>query len=136
MNRGKLFAIVAMASAFGMFGCNKPEGVYALDKEAMKKAVQAEPAEGPEAARELLLALLDELEAQMELEPGGALTMSAKMGGKEEEPRKGTWKEEGGAIVLQLNDERITCNKDGAKKLTCGSQDDKQKMVFVKTTSK
>jgi len=140
MNHAKMFAIVAMASALGMFGCNKPEGVYTLDKEEMKKAVQAESTDEPgqELAQQLLLAMVEELEARLELESGGAMTLGAQWGAKKEESKKGTWKKEGGAIVLELDDERIKCSREGSTKLTCGSddKDEKQKMVFVKTTNK
>jgi len=133
MKHGHLFAIVAVA-ALGSFGCNKVEGVYTLDKEEMKKAMQAESSKDSDnpLAQQLAEAFISELDARMEIQPGGTFTLLAKLGEKEGDPRKGTWKKEGNAIVLQLEDDQMKCEQDASKRLACGSDADKLKMIFVK----
>lgn len=133
-------AIVTIAAALGVVGCNKVEGTYALDKEAMRQATLAQSPKNAEEARsqEMFLALLEQFDARFVLEPGGSVSGGVRFGGHAEDaPRKGTWKKEDDLVVIELENGRLKCKQEGKNKLLCTSDDSKiNELPLIKTAEK
>jgi hypothetical protein len=115
MKMNKLVVIAALALA----GCGV-EGTYALDKAETKKASEADIAKLPAAEQEfakLGIAMMDNMDATLELKSGGAASMKVTMSGKSQETT-GTWKKEGDDVTVTAEGKDTKCTKSG-KKLTC-----------------
>ncbi len=137
MKTNKLLVLGALA----LVGCGSVEGTYTLDKAETKKAMEAEIAKMPAAEQEMQkmgLAMLDSMDATMELKSGGAASMKMTMTGMTKDPKTnedtGTWKKEGDDITISANGKDTKCSKSG-KKLTCSEASGKSKMtmIFAKT---
>lgn len=121
-------------------GCGGPEGVYKLDKEAQKKAAEAdlEKKTGPEKEfGKALIGLIDEMEETLELKKDGKAEIKTTMpdlmkkGEKKEEVESGEWKADGDTITIKIKDKETKCKRDG-NKLECTGEKD-SKTFFVKS---
>jgi len=119
----QMFAMIAVAAAFGSIGCNKVEGTYRLDKEQMRKETLAKTPQNAEEERsqKMFLAILEDFNLRLTLEPGGTVTSHVTFGETDEGPKKGSWKSEDGFVVIQFDDKGMKCKKNGKNQLTCSS---------------
>lgn len=130
-------------AALALAGCGGggPEGTYKLDKAEVKKNAEAQiaklPAEQQKFAQ-LGLAMIEAMDMSLELQPGGTLVMKSSMPSLDKDKpaktdeKKGTWKLDGDAVVIDDGKQPIKCNRGGGK-LTCeGKKADDPKLVFVK----
>jgi hypothetical protein len=144
MHFARAFAVVTLAfGALGLAGCGGGvEGTYKLDKAEAKKMMEAEIAKMPadqQGFGKLGLALIDGMEASIELQAGGkaktkttAPSMDPTKPGKTDE-KEGTWKAEGETVEITSDGKTVKCAKAG-NKLTCtGDKKGEPSMVFVKS---
>ncbi|MEB2313198.1 MAG: hypothetical protein OZ921_16325 [Sorangiineae bacterium] len=127
----KSIALGALVVAMGALSACKgggPEGKYTLDKDVMKKAMQAEIAKLPpeqQAMGGLMTALVDAMDMQIELKSGGTLSATSSLPDEPGKPPKtdskeGTWKQEGTKIIMTIDGKPESCElKD--KTLNCAT---------------
>jgi len=136
MKNSKLL-VVALA-VVGLAGCGGVEGTYKLDKEDTKKAMEADVAKMPADQQQfakLGMAMMDKMDATLELKKDNSMSMSMSMDGKSDGKEKtGTWKKEGDDVVLTADGKDLKCQKSG-KKLTCTDKraSGDTTMVFTKS---
>ncbi len=136
MKNSKLL-VVALA-VVGLAGCGGVEGTYKLDKEDTKKAMEADVAKMPADQQQfakLGMAMMDKMDATLELKKDNSMSMSMTMDGKSDGKEKtGTWKKEGDDVVLTSDGKDLKCQKSG-KKLTCTDKraSGDTTMVFTKS---
>jgi len=133
----RMFAIIAIASAFGSIGCNKVEGTYRLDKEQMRNETLAKTPQNVEEERsqKVFLAILEDFNARFTLEPGGVATSHITFAETDEGPKTGSWKSEDGFVVIQFTDKAMRCKPNGKNKLSCSSDgsDELNELPLIKT---
>lgn len=137
----KLAAAAALATSF-LAGCGGPEGKYKLDKEAMKKAMEAEIEKKPKEEQgfaKLAVAMIEAMDMELEVKSGGKFTMKSTMpslGGDkkaEEKTDEGEWTLDGDKITLKGPKDSTTCKVDG-KKIECsGKKDGDPGITFIKS---
>ncbi|MFO0548437.1 MAG: hypothetical protein U0271_08630 [Polyangiaceae bacterium] len=134
--------VLAFATA-GVVGCGGPEGVYKLDKEAQKKAAEAdlEKKTGPDKEfGKAFIGLIDQMDESLELKKDGKAELKTSMpdlmkkGETKSETETGEWKADGDTITVKIKDQEMKCKRDG-KKLECsgGEKDKESKTFFVKS---
>jgi hypothetical protein len=145
MNIAGIGAII-LALTLGLTGCGgSVEGTYRLDKQEVKKAVQAELAgqSGGGLVFDFFTRMIDEVEMKMELQAGGkaSVTSTLPTGGYagprqlkfvSMEDKEGTWKTDGESIVITAGGNLLTCSRSQAR-LSC--QPDRKvffPLLFVK----
>ena len=134
----KWLCVLAFAGV-GLVGCGGVEGTYTLDKDATKKASEADIAKMPADKQQfakLGMAMMDSMDATLEIKKDGTATMKMSMGSDKGKDETATWKKDGDKVVL-TNDKGkdISCEKSG-KKLTCvesHKSGDSTTMVFSKS---
>ncbi len=133
----KLVCALAFAGV-GLVGCGGPEGTYTLDKAETKKAMEADIAKMPADKQQfakLGMAMMDSMDATLELKKDGTTSMKMTMGTEKSNEEAGTWKKDGDKVVLSNKGKDISCDKSG-KKLTCvesHKSGDSTTMVFTKS---
>lgn len=135
-------ALVALSLA-GSMGCKAkgPEGTYTIDKDAMKKSMEAEIAKMPaeqQAFAKLALTMIDSLDMNLVIEPEGKLTLKTTQPSLTDKPAKtvdktGTWKIEGKNLVMETDGKPLSCTQEESK-LTCvsGAKEGEPALVFLK----
>ncbi len=149
-----LLLIATVGLVFSHVACKKAavEGNYKLDKAAMKAEAEARIAKmdpKKQGFAKFGLAMIDMMNISLSLEAGGKAAMNTEMPNpfKKGEIRKraemGTWKMDGGKVVITTTRENpktktkkettVTCDLNG-NKLTCSREGRKRKqtMVFIK----
>jgi hypothetical protein len=133
----KLLCALAFAGTT-LVACGGVEGTYTLDKDATKKANEDEIAKMPADKQQfakLGMAMMDSLQASIEIKKDGTTTRKMSMGTDKADEESGTWKKDGDKIVLTNKGKDISCEKSG-KKLTCTEthkSGDSSTMVFTKS---
>ncbi len=137
MKNSKLL-VVALA-VIGLAGCGGVEGTYKLDKDETKKSMEADIAKMPANEQQfakLGMAMMDKMDATLELKKDNSVSMKMTMDGKAEgKEQTGTWKKDGDEVVLSNGDGKdMHCKKSG-KKLTCTEKraSGDTTMVFTKS---
>jgi len=137
MKINKLLVCAVALVGFAVSGCGGVEGTYKLDKDATKKAMEAEiaklPADQQEMAKKFGEGMADQMDVSMEIKKDGTVAMKVTMMGKTDE-ESGTWKKDGDNVTLTSGKGKpMTCTKSGSK-LTCTEKhaSGDQTMVFVK----
>lgn len=127
--------VVAVVLTLGLAGCsNSVEGTYTLDKNALKRTMQAELAgqSGGGIVYDFFTRVMDEAEMRVELQADGQVSLKTTLptGGWAAprqlkwittEDQNGTWKADGEMIVITAAGNRLNCSKSRAK-LSCQSQ--------------
>ncbi len=134
----KLNKLLVLGAVLGgaLVGCGGVEGTYTLDKADTKKSMEAEIAKLPAADQEMSklgLAMIDSMDATVELKSGGVATMKSTMslmGAPKTTEETGTWKKEGDDVTFTVNGKDSKCSKSG-KKLTCSDPKGASKMTMV-----
>jgi hypothetical protein len=130
---------IALSFIFMVGACKggSPEGTYEIDKDAVKKAIEAEIAKMPKEKQAMakgMAKMFESMKIEMKLEKGGKATMNTEMsfGGKTKKDNEaGTWKVEGKKITLAFKKKPKTCDIDGSK-ITCTEKGMPFPMVFKK----
>ncbi|MEZ4439959.1 MAG: hypothetical protein R3B72_12760 [Polyangiaceae bacterium] len=140
----KMATLVTALGLLSLTACKSgPEGTYKIDKDEMKKAMDAEIEKLPEEQRgfaKLAVALIDGMNVSVELKSGGDLEMKTSMinpmkkdAAPEEKTISGKWKAEGENVTLTTEGKDITCKSEG-NKLSCeGSKKGEPGLVLVKS---
>ena len=138
MKINKLLVCAVALVGWGLVGCGGVEGNYKLDKDATKKAMEAEiaklPADQQEMAKKFGSDMADQMDVALEIKKDGTASMKITAMGKTDE-ESGTWKKEGDAITLTNGKGKpMNCTKSGSK-LTCTEKhaSGDETMVFVKS---
>jgi hypothetical protein len=130
--------------ALGATACKGgPEGSYALDKEDMKKSMEAEIAKMPEDQQgfgKFALVMIAAMDVKLELKKGGEATMTTTKPTLKEgeapktETKTGKWRKEGENVIITSEDGKDMNCAVAEKKLTCtGDKPGKPGMVFQKS---
>jgi hypothetical protein len=135
------FLVLVLCSVAFLAGCNAgPKGTYKLDKEAVKKAMEAEIAKKPkdeQAFAGLALALVEAMDITLEIKDGGKYEMKSSMpnlggkGDKKEETESGDYTVEGDTITFKGGKEEMKCKFD-ASKIECASKKEGDPPTFFK----
>lgn len=138
----KLASGLVLAFAF-LAGCGGPEGTYKLDKEAMKKAMEAEIEKKPKEEQgfaKLGMAMIEAMDITLEVKSGGKYTMKTSMPNlmgsdkaNKEESEDGDWTVDGDKIDLKGSKDSTSCKFDGKKIECAGKKDGDPGITFVKS---
>lgn len=138
MKRIKL-APVASVFALLLAACGGPEGTYKLDKDAIKKAMEAEAkSEDEKKMLGFATAMIEAMDVTLELKSDGTADMktSMKMGEKAEETSEaGKWTKDGDTITISggKDGKDVKCKHTGGG-LECDAGEKKgPKLIFKKS---
>ena len=134
----KLNKLAPLASVFALVlvACGGPEGTYKLDKDAMKKAMEADTKDKD--AAKFGAAMLDAMDVTLELKKDGVSEMKSSMKLSEDKPAKedtkaGKWAKDGDTITLSNDGKDVKC-KLASGNLECETGDSKgSKLIFKKS---
>lgn len=135
------FSTLIPASLFALLlaACGGPEGTYKLDKDAMKKSLEAETKDKDAAG--FAAAMVEAMDISLELKSDGTVEMKSSMKLEKDKPAKeetetGKWTKDGDTITLSGGKD----NKDLKCKLVSGNLECESgekgamgKMVFKKS---
>jgi hypothetical protein len=137
----KLIKLAPVASIFALLlaACGGPEGTYKLDKEAIKKAMEAEAKSDDEKkALEFASKMIEAMDVTLELKSDGTADMktSMKLGEKaEEKSEPGKWTKDGDTITITggKDGKDVKCKHTGGG-LECDAGEKKgPKLIFKKS---
>ena len=137
MKINKLLVCAVAVVGWGLVGCGGVEGNYKLDKDATKKAAEAEIAKLPADQQEMAKHFAEkdsDMDVTLEIKKDGTASMKMTAGGENHE-ETGTWKKDGDGVILTNGKGKpMNCTKSGSK-LTCTEKhaSGDETMVFVKS---
>lgn len=127
---------LALGTLIGCRGDGGVEGVYRLDKPAMKESMQAQIAKlsgEEESAARLALAMVERMDISMHLQPGGKLSLTITNAEGKRGDLHGRWRAEGETVSLSREGDPLTCQKQGQSLLCESLHENRPPMILVKS---